>query len=79
MPNFGSQREELLQIVSHELKNPLTAFSLQTRILQDILKSEEQFRAHELVSKLTRDCEINVKRMEIILNKMITILDSQAS
>lgn len=69
------KREEIIFIANHELKNPLTAFGLQTRMLQEIVSSNNIDISKDFIAAIIKNNEKNVKRMESIINKIIAVAE----
>lgn len=69
--------DELMGIAGHELKNPLTAFSLQNYLLRQVLSS--QLKQEDVVNlfRIASKTETHVYRMEKLLDRMIWIIDTQ--
>ncbi|MBA2404984.1 MAG: hypothetical protein H0V66_09455 [Bdellovibrionales bacterium] len=69
-------RDELLEIVSHEMKNPLAALSLQTKVFQDFLNQKVTEQNLEYMTQLAQNSENHIRRMEKLLDRMIWLLDN---
>jgi signal transduction histidine kinase len=70
-------RDEMLGIISHELKNPLTSMALSSHLIQKILSKET---ASEKVLSLVKSLDPSIQRMNKLVSDLldVTRLESQA-
>ena len=70
-------RDEMLGIISHELKNPLTSMALSSHLIQKILSKET---TSEKVLSLIKSLDPSIQRMNKLVSDLldVTRLESQA-
>lgn len=70
-------RDEMLGIISHELKNPLTSMSLSSHLIQKLLSKEP---SSEKVLSLIKGFDPSIQRMNKLVSDLldVTRLESQA-
>jgi chemotaxis family two-component system sensor kinase Cph1 len=62
-------REEMMAVLSHDLKNPLSAIQLSTKVAEKFLESESKERVAEVLSRITRA----TSNMNHLINDVLSI------
>ncbi|ATB39796.1 two-component sensor histidine kinase [Cystobacter fuscus] len=70
------EREDILAVVSHDLKNPLSSIGMSTRLLRRLLPEDE---AGERMRKHTHTIERSVERMDRLIRDLLDMASLQAN
>lgn len=73
----NSFRDEIVLLAGHEIKNPLTAFNLQNKVLLDLAKKNDLSDCRNQITEIALKNEKQVQRIAMMLDRIIWLVESR--